>query len=113
MSGLNRITGRALSDEASHLAQSINDILSTPLGSRVLRRTYGSELPRLIDAPLNGETLVDLYAATAEALALWEPRITLNRVQVSDVVAGGLTLILEGDSATGPLSLTIRPGVLA
>lgn len=96
MSGLSATTARVLPEE-QHLAQSINDILSTPLGSRVMRRDYGSDLPRLIDAPVNGETLVDLYAATAEAIDRWEPRFDLRRVEVADAVAGKLSLTLTGE----------------
>lgn len=100
MSGLSRHNMRLI-DEASHLAQSISDILSTPKGSRVLRRDYGSNLPRLIDAPLNGETLVDVYAETAEALELWEPRIQLRRVEISDLTEGHLALLLTADLRSG------------
>jgi phage baseplate assembly protein W len=96
MLGLSATTARVLPEE-QHLAQSINDILATPLGSRVMRREYGSDLPRLIDAPLNGETLVDLYAATAEAIDRWEPRFDLRRVEVADAVAGKLSLTLTGE----------------
>lgn len=96
MSGLSRQSATHLS-AADHLAQSIGDILSTPIGSRVLRRSYGSELPRLIDAPLNGETIVDLYMATAEAIDLWEPRFKLRRVAVEAVVQGRLQLTLTGE----------------
>ncbi|KVE36755.1 GPW/gp25 family protein, partial [Burkholderia sp. TSV86] len=65
----------------AHLRQSIIDILTTPVGSRVMRRDYGSRLYQLVDAPLNAETIVDLYAATAEALAAWEPRFRLTQVK--------------------------------
>lgn len=98
MTGMSRTLASGLSFP-EHLAQSIGDILSTPIGSRVLRRTYGSELPRLIDAPMNGETIVDLYMATAEALDLWEPRFKLRRVEVEQVVRGALNLTLTGEVA--------------
>ncbi|MGD7246543.1 GPW/gp25 family protein, partial [Ralstonia pseudosolanacearum] len=52
MTGMNSSTGRAIADRP-HLAQSIGDILTTPIGSRVMRRDYGSEVPDLIDQPLN------------------------------------------------------------
>lgn len=81
MYGLSAQTAQPI-DGAAHLAQSIRDILTTPIGSRVLRRTYGSRLLRLLGRPLNGPTIVDLVAATAEALAQWEPRIRLTRVEV-------------------------------
>ena len=105
MIGMSRETGTAL-DGNAHLAQSIGDILSTPVGSRVMRRDYGSDLPDLIDRPLNGETLVDVYAATADALARWEPRLRLTRVSIADAVAGHLILVLEGETADGPVRLT-------
>lgn len=79
MIGMSKITGKALSDDA-HLAQSIADILTTPLGSRVMRRDYGSMLPELIDAPFNGATRVKLFGATATALMQWEPRVQLSRL---------------------------------
>lgn len=105
MSGLSRSTARVLGDEA-HLAQSVNDILSTPKGSRVLRRDYGSRLPDLIDAPLNGETLVDVFAETAGALDQWEPRLRLRRVEVREAAAGRITLLLTGDAVTLSVEVT-------
>jgi uncharacterized protein len=105
MGGLSVTTLRLLPDD-QHLAQSINDILSTPIGSRVMRRDYGSDLPRLIDAPLNGETLVDLYQATAEAIDRWEPRFALRRVEVADAVAGRLSLTLTGEVSGVDVELT-------
>ena len=96
MPGLSATTARLLTGDR-HLAQSINDILATPLGTRVMRRDYGSDLPRLIDAPQNGETLVDLFAATAEAIDRWEPRFVLRRVEVAAAQAGKLSLTLTGE----------------
>ena len=80
MRGTNARTGKVLSGLA-HLRQSIRDILTTPLGSRVMRRNYGSRLFDLVDNPLNEQTLVELFAATAEALIRWEPRLQVTRVQ--------------------------------
>ncbi len=93
MSGMNRHTGRTLEGDA-HLAQSILDVLTTPKGTLVMLRDYGSDLPDVIDQPLNGETLIDVYQATAEALALWEPRVELGRVQVVDASPGYAVLEL-------------------
>ena len=84
--GMDAYTGKSLSGDA-HLAQSIADILSTPVGTRLMRRDYGSRVPDLIDAPANAVTRVQLYAATATALMRWEPRITLTRVALSVVDA--------------------------
>ena len=97
MNGMNARTGQTLSGLA-HLKQSVRDILTTPIGSRVMRAEYGSRLFDLMDAPVTQATLVDLYAATAEALAQWEPRFKLNRVQSSGVTEAGKTrLTLAGE----------------
>lgn len=95
MNGIDANTGRRLSG-LDHLRQSIRDILTTPIGSRVMRRDYGSRLYELVDAPLNGETLVDLYAATAEALAIWEPRISVEQVTAAQTAPGKVTLTMSG-----------------
>lgn len=91
MDGTDAQTGKRLSGIA-HLRQSIGDILTTPLGSRVMRRDYGSELFRLVDAPMNRATMVDVYAATAAALLRFEPRIKLQRVRVEAANPGRLVL---------------------
>lgn len=78
--GMDRHTGGAL-EETAHIRQSITDILTTPVGSRVMRRDYGSLLPRLIDQPLNDATLLRAYTASVAALARWEPRIRVSRIQ--------------------------------
>lgn len=95
MNGTDARTGRTLSG-IDHLRQSLRDILTTPVGTRVMRRAYGSRLFELIDAPMNNATLIELYAATAEAVARWEPRFQLTRVQVSSAAPGHVVLDLRG-----------------
>ncbi|PUA16826.1 GPW/gp25 family protein [Glaciimonas sp. PCH181] len=106
MSGMHRSTGRALSGLA-HIRQSLADILTTPLGARVMRRDYGSEVPELIDQPLNGATTLRLYAATAHAVRLWEPRIHLTSVQLALNNDGKATLLLDGIANEQSVQLTI------
>lgn len=91
MRGVSASSGKAI-DGLAHLRQSIADILGTPLGSRVMRRTYGSRLFELVDAPMNRGTIAQIYAATVDALTIWEPRIEVTRVQAQSVNAGRLTL---------------------
>ena len=38
---MSRNTGLSLSSEADQIRQSIQDILTTPIGSRIMRRNYG------------------------------------------------------------------------
>lgn len=84
--GMNAAHGRAIS-ATDHIIQSVRDILITPVGSRVMRRDYGSEIFYLIDMPQHQATRLRLMAATVQALINWEPRITVTRV---DVLGGGM-----------------------
>jgi phage baseplate assembly protein W len=96
MAGMSRTTGKAL-DGFDHLRQSIEDILTTPVGTRVHRRDYGSRLPRLVDRPINQSLVAELVAAAAEALDRWEPRLKLERIQIEAVSpAGQVELSLSG-----------------
>ncbi|HYD23850.1 MAG TPA: GPW/gp25 family protein [Croceibacterium sp.] len=99
-------TGRALEDDA-WLAQAVADILLTPIGTRVMRRDYGSLLPALLDQPLNPSTGLQIYAATAGALRRWLPELTLLRchlVKGANETEGGGTaeLVIEGHRTDHP-----------
>ena len=115
MIGMETTSGRTLSG-SSHLAQSIADILGTPLGTRVMRRDYGSLLFELIDRPLNGAVRALIHAATALALHQWEPRLKLTRVLLSlggadgtlDITIEGQRLDLPAPSARVALTIPIR-----
>ena len=93
--GMNALNGRSLTG-LDHLKQSIADILNTPIGSRVMRRDYGSKLFSLIDAPLNRGALVDIYAVTAEALMKWEARLLVSAVDITSAQLGQITLKITG-----------------
>jgi phage baseplate assembly protein W len=86
-------TGKGLAG-LDHLRQSVRDILSTPVGSRVMRRDYGSRLFELVDAPINKSTLVEIYASTSAALRKWEPRLKVETVRVSKAEPGKLEVSL-------------------
>ena len=106
---MNRETGAALG-QVEHIAQSIPDILTTRIGTRIMRREYGCLLPELVDQPFNDVTRLRVYAATVMALMRWEPRINLSRVQfLGATLQGQSTLDIEGSivDTNEPLSLSI------
>ncbi|EYD71810.1 GPW/gp25 family protein [Limimaricola hongkongensis] len=81
-----------------HVQQSIAVILMTPIGSRVMRRDFGSEVPLLIDRPMTSQVVLALYAAVADALARWEPRFRLVGVQMAQPTASGaITIRVRGE----------------
>ncbi|WP_265031288.1 MULTISPECIES: GPW/gp25 family protein [unclassified Wolbachia] len=95
MRGMNASTGKEL-EGLNHLKQSIVDILTTPIGSRIMRRNYGSRLLELIDRPINRDFTLEIYAATAEALEKWETRFKLEKVKITEVKEGKVTISLDG-----------------
>lgn len=102
MIGMNARTGRAISGQA-HLEQSVADILFTPLGTRIMRRDYGSLLPQLIDGPANPVMRMRVMAATVMALARWEPRIQVTQVEfTTSGIDGAAVLELQADRTDGP-----------
>ncbi|MET3723450.1 GPW/gp25 family protein [Sphingomonas trueperi] len=95
MRGMDAATGKPLEGDA-HLAQSIGRILSTPIGTRVGRRDFGSLIPELIDQPANPALRIRIFAATALALKRWEPRIRVTRVALEQPEPGRAIVIVDG-----------------
>ncbi|MEW6166059.1 MAG: GPW/gp25 family protein [Pseudomonadota bacterium] len=111
MMGMDAATGRAL-DDLGHIRQSVRDILTTPVGSRVMRRDYGSIVPELIDQPGNAVNRLRLQAATVGAIARWEPRIRITRLAFDYDADGAAVVAMEavrvdGPRAGTPVSLTV------
>lgn len=109
MLGMNATTGRAISG-LDHIQQSLANILTTPIGSRLMRRRYGSDVPELIDQPMNGATQLRIYAAVAHAVMLWEPRIHLTSLQLENDQTGAATLTLEGIANGSNVQLQVAVG---
>jgi phage baseplate assembly protein W len=106
---MNRHTGGAMSTR-EHIAQSITDVLTTRIGTRIMRREYGSLVPDLIDEPFNDVTRLRVYAATALAVMRWEPRVRLSHVHLLGAdLQGRAVLDLHGSliDTHEPLSLSI------
>lgn len=80
--GMNCQNGRSITD-MDHINQSVKDILTTPIGSRVERRGYGSFLFLLLDNPNTDATRLRVISATVMALNQWEPRIKLDAVELN------------------------------
>lgn len=109
---MNASTGRAL-DGMDHIRQSIRDILTTRIGSRVMRRDYGSLVPELIDHPSNAANVLRLQAASIMAILRWEPRVRITHTAFSLGIDGAATLALDGELRAGqrtaqPLTLAVQ-----
>jgi len=78
--GIDRFTGRPLTDWP-HVVQSILVILSTRIGDRVMRRSFGAAVPGLLGQNLTPSTLLRFYTAIAIAIEIWEPRFRVRRFE--------------------------------
>lgn len=111
VAGMNRYTGKPL-DAAGSIAQSVDTILSTPVGSMPWLREFGSMLFVLIDQPGNAAISALIRAAAVTALQRWEPRIKVTRVgYIPPGAAGRASLTIEAlrlEAGTPvPLSLSV------
>lgn len=107
-SGMNRATGLTLTD-IDHIRQSVRDILVTPIGSRVMRRDYGSLLSALIDQPQNPSIKLQVMAACYMAILKWEPRISVSTITFESDFGGQMFVEMTGErrAAPGAFSLTV------
>lgn len=100
--GMNKDTGKSRT-ELDHIRQSVADILTTPVGTRVMRRDYGSQLFELLDQPQNGATRLRLMAATVMAIIRWEPRVAVRQIQIQTGASNGrLSIGLDCERVEGP-----------
>ena len=93
--GMNRNTGLGISD-TEHISQSMRDILLTPVGSRVMRRDYGSLLSAMIDQPQTPALELQIKVACYMAVLKWEPRVTLTAITTERQLNGKMIVYLTG-----------------
>lgn len=70
----------SLTSARTEIEQAIVIILLTAPGERVMRPDFGCRIHELVFAPNNRETAVRAERFVAEALRMWEPRITVDQV---------------------------------
>lgn len=108
IAGMNRLNGKPLTG-LDHIKQSITDILTTPIGSRIMLPEYGSRLFQLIDAPISSGLVLDVKSAVIEAIHKWEPRVRVISVEIlsASPIEFSLELILIDSGATTQLQVTL------
>lgn len=82
-----------------NLAQRITRILTTRLGERVGRPTYGSDLYRLRDRALTQENRLLFAKYCKEAIERWEPvKVTKAELKSVNAVNGAFNFALTLDN---------------
>ena len=74
--------GIALARYEDDIAQAIRIVLMTQPGERRMRPTFGCRIHELVFAPMNATTFGQMERYVEEALAFWEPRITVASIDV-------------------------------
>jgi len=72
------VAGGELALDVIAVKNSIENILSTPIGSRPFQRDYGSKLYHFLFEPGDAMTEEDIRVSLIQALGKWEPRITVD-----------------------------------
>ena len=80
--GVFKGTSVSASDEIRHIEESINQILHTPVTSRVIRRDFGSLLHSIVFDPNDVTLDVQFEYMVRKALETWEPRVIVGPVSV-------------------------------
>jgi phage baseplate assembly protein W len=97
--GVDRATGMVLSGWP-HVRQSLGVIFTTYFGERVLRRWFGSFVPKLLGQNMTPSTILRFWTAICIAVELWEPRYKITAiVPVGDAETmreGALGFRIEG-----------------
>lgn len=115
MRGMHNTTGKSI-DGVAHLRQRLADVLTTPKGTRVMRRGYGCDLFELMDQPMSDAWLVRCYAAIAEAVdnpTNGLPDFALERVRTTELRDDGGVFDLTGIYLPTGQRLTVNVGNVA
>lgn len=77
--GIDRKTGRLLTG-FDHVMQSLDVIFTTHFGERVMRRWFGSFVPKLLGENMTPSTVLRFWTAICIAIDMWEPRYRITRI---------------------------------
>lgn len=80
---------------ASHIEQSLQLILMTAVGERVMRPSFGCEAPDLVFAPGSTQYLSLLETSVYRAIRDWEPRVEVEEVEASTASANESQVIVD------------------
>ncbi len=72
----------AMTAGVTDLDSSIRMVLSTAPGERLMRPQFGCRIWEQLFEPINANTLGLMSEAVREAIARWEPRVTVSDVRV-------------------------------
>lgn len=97
--GFDRNTGKLISGW-SHVQQSLGVIFTTHFGERVMRRWFGSFVPKILGANMTPSTVLKFWTAICVAIDTWEPRYRVTKIvpqgSPEEMRSGDITFQIEG-----------------
>jgi hypothetical protein len=73
----------------ARISKSIITILTTPIGTRLMREWWGSSFRDMLDKPMNMETMVQGIIAAVEAINQYEPEFKVTTLTVDSASSDG------------------------
>jgi phage baseplate assembly protein W len=100
MAGIDRRTGKILNN-FDHALQSVEVILSTRLGSRLMRRQFGGGVAELLGRAVTLPLFSLFQQLAATSIDIWEPRFKVRRITpqgtVEQIRAGSVGIRIDVD----------------
>jgi hypothetical protein len=90
-SGVDMVEGK------EDIDQSLEILLNTSLGERVMQPTYGCNLKDYQFEPMNGSLVAQLRDLIANAILYHEPRIRLDKLEISEAESLEGKLLIQID----------------
>lgn len=113
---MSRYNGSEIS-ELEHIRQSLEDIATTPIGSRLMCREYGTLLASLMDQPIGQALYLKIYSTLYSAYVRWEDRIEISQISVAELNKGQLILDVTGFLETNGnevnMSIPVKLGAIS
>lgn len=96
--GLNAQTGGTITGW-SHVLQSVENILTTRFGARIMREYYGSFFPPMLGrANISRQEAPLVMSAIATAIMQWEPRIHITSISIDSAGRdGALGVVIDAE----------------
>jgi len=84
MAGVNATTGKVL-DGFDHVIQSVDKILNTPQGARVMREWFGNPGLKLLGKNMTEDTIILWFNTVYMLIEIFEPRLRVIGFAVEDL----------------------------
>jgi len=80
--GVFKGTSASQTESERHIEESIQQILGTLVGSRVIRRDFGSQLKGMVFWPNDPQTDLMFEFVIRKGIETWEPRVIVHQIGV-------------------------------